>query len=641
MDVKDYSQKLDQAREKYRTAQEDLRSSYDKSSEDMKETFDNKISKQSRNYNAQKSKLEEQNLVSNELYSDKMKNAISERQEAFRNDIKKNSEKFDIDRNVMKTDFNDKLSNLSDSYKKSTEENDRFHDQASKTMGERYSKANQNYKAGFDKQVERLEARVKDSFATQKEDSHKERQNLDSVNQANLESLRASGDEQKFKEVSRLRNDNESLRTNFGQERDSMKEQQDARIGDILKLKSKENEEGQKNFANLQQNIRQKSLAEEERVKINHQNESKGLEKKFNEDLRNIQHVTNQKIKGGTEVSGLKDENKQIITSYENRLQATRTDAQEERDAELEKEKEIDSNYRDKLKTIKLSNSEDIDRHDAELIGQHKQNFQEVKDKNNALIDRYKMEAGTARVESENKLGKSDLKSKGQLKNQRVEFGKYINTVNSKKMEEISSIKTEFNKDKSNFIEKSKRDFSDEKMSMKGEFNHQITLKDDMYEKKLAEMEKQANKIIENYENRIGQIARKAENEVETLKSNEEERKAKESQAIKISFDSQERQHQMDLGNIRDKYEHMIGKDRVLNEQQTNRIVQKYEDQLGRERTDSQKEIAMKLSESQAQFERLFKASELEKETLRNQYEQRMENMKLASLSSQGNTKKV
>jgi hypothetical protein len=508
-------------------------------------------------------------------------------------------------------------------------------------MGERYSKANQNYKGDFDKQVERLDSRAKDSFAVQKEDAHKERQIQDKDNQANLESLRASGDDQKFKEVSRLRNDNESLRTNFGRERDSMKEQQDARIGDILKLKSKESEDGQKNFTNLQQNIREKSLAEEERVKINHQNESKGLEKKFNEDLRNMQHVTNQKIKGGTEVSSLKDENKQIISSYENRLQATRADAQQDRDADLEKGKEIDSNYRDKLKSIKLSNSEDIDRHDAELNGQHKQNFQEVKDKNNALIDRYKLEAGSSRVENENKLGKADLKSKGQLKNQRVEFGKYINTVNNKKMEEISSIKTEFNKDKSNFIEKSKRDFSDEKMIMKDEFNHQVTLKDDMYERKLAEMEKQTNKIIENYENRIGQIARKAENEVETIKSTEEERKAKESQAIKISFDSQERQHQMELGNIRDKYEHMIGKDRVLNEQQTNRIVQKYEDQLGRERTDSQKEIAMKLSESQAQFERLFRASELEKETLRNQYEQRMENMKLASLSAQGNTKKV
>lgn len=83
----------------------------------------------------------------------------------------------------------------------------------------------------------------------------------------------------------------------------------------------------------------------------------------------------------------------------------------------------------------------------------------------------------------------------------------------------------------------------------------------------------------------------------------------------------------------------MIGKDRILNEQKTNRLVQRYEDQLERERADHQKEISMKLGESQGQMERLFKASELEKETLRNQYEQRMENIKLASMT-EGNSKK-
>lgn len=641
MDVKDYSQKLDEARGKYRTAQEDLRSSYDKSTENMKETFDNKVTKQAQNYDGQKSKLEEQNLVNNQLYSNKTKQAINERQEAFRNDLKKNSEKFDVDRNVMKTDFRNKISNLSDSYRRSTEENDRFHNQATKTMGERYSKANQNYKGEFDKQIENLDTKVKNSFAAQKEETHKERENQDRENQSNLENLRAMGQEQKFKEVSRLRNDNESLRTNFGQERATMGEQQEARVADILKSKNKENEDGQKKFSDLQQNIRQKNLAEEERVKVVQQKEANALEKRFNDDLRNMQHLTNQKIKGGTEVSSLKDENKQLMTSYENRLQATRAESQKNKEADIEKEKEIDSTYRDKLKAVKLSNIADIDRHDAELNAQHKKNFQEVKDKNNALIDRYKTEAGTTRVDNEDKLGKADLKSKGQLKNQRVEFGKYINTVNTKKMEEISSIKSEFNKDKSNFIEKSKRDFSDEKMTMKDEFNQQITLKNEMYEKKLAEMEKQTNKIIENYENRISQIARKAENEVETLKISDEERKAKENQAIKMAFDSEARQHQMDIGNMREKYERMIGKDRTLNEQQTNRLVQKYEDQIGRERTEAQKVMSMRLGESQAQFERLFKTSELEKETLRNQYEQRMENMKLATLSAQGNSKKV
>ncbi|MDO9183458.1 MAG: hypothetical protein Q7U04_13675 [Bacteriovorax sp.] len=637
----DVNQKLDQARDKYRTAEEDLRSSYDKNTKDLKETFDNKINKQSANYANQKTKLEEQNLINNEMYSDKTKKTIADRQVAFRNDIKKNSEKFDIDRNSMKNDFSDKLSNLSSSYNKSTEENNRFHDQAAKTMGERYTKANQNYKQDFDTQVDSLNNKAKDSLVSQKENAHETKLAQDSENQANLESLRSSEQEQKFKEVSRLRNENESLRTNFGRDRESMRELQDGRIADLIKLKSKESGEGQKNISNLEQSIRQKSIVNEEKVKQGHQNESKELEKKFNDDIRNVQLLANQKIKGGAEVLGLKEENKQITSAFENRLQEARSESQKDRENENEKEKGIDSSYREKFKSVKLANAENIDRHENELNIQHKKNFQDLKEKNVSVIDRYKSEIGKDKIENENKLGKADQKSKGLLQNQRVEFGNYINTFNNNKMEELSSIKSEFNKDKSSFIEKTRKDISEDKISMKDEFNHQIALKDDIYEKKLTEMEKQTNKIIDNYEKRIGQIARKAENEVEILKTKEDERKLKETSAIKIAFESQETQHQTDLTNIRNKYEGMIGRDRAVNEIQVNRIVQKYEDQLNRERAVGQKDLSLKVTESDAKFERLFKASEMEKNTIRNQYEQRIENMKVASMGAQGNTKKV
>ena len=258
------------------------------------------------------------------------------------------------------------------------------------------------------------------------------------------------------------------------------------------------------------------------------------------------------------------------------------------------------------------------------------------------MIDRYKADATFARNDGEEKLGKENSKSTGRLKEQRIEFGKYINNVNDKKLEEISSIKSEYSKDKTDFIEKSKKETSDEKYMIKEDFNRQSTIKEDLYERKLGEMEKQTNKIIENYENRIGQIARKAEKEVETLKASDEERKAKESLALKISAENQSRAHQMEVSGLRAKYEGMIGRDRAMTEKQTTSIVQKYEDQIDRERSEHQKEMSLKLSESQAQFERLFKSSELEKETLRNQYEQRMENMKAAqAMNSNGNSKKV
>lgn len=639
MDVKDYSQKLVQERDKFRKAEEGIRSSYEKNTEDMKESFDYKTKKLGKNYSNQKAELEEQNLVNNKLYSDKAKNEIAQKQEDFRNEIKKNTEKFDNDRNSMKSTFNDKLANLSDSYKKSTVENDRFHNQAKKTMGERYSKANQNYKSDFDGQVENLNEKTKEQFLAIKEDAKKERVRTDKEYQGNLENLRTSNEEAKFKEVSRLRNDNENLRTNFAQEKGAMADQQESRIDEVLKLKRLESEEGQQNFSNLQNDIRKKSIAEEERVKIAHQAEAKELNKRFNEDIRTVKHMSNQKILGGNEVVTLKDENKRMAESYETRMAAQRTDAAKNMSKAIEKDKENDSLNREKLKEVKTKAVNDLYEKEAVLNAKHKTSFQEAKDKTNTLIDRYKADLGKSRVDTEEKLSKADSKSKNQLKDQRVEFGKYINNVNSLKMEEITSIKDELSKDKSNFIEKSRRDYSEEKSLIKEDFNRQMAVKEGLYESKLSEMEKQTNKIIENYENRMSQILRKTEKEVDAMKSIEAERNAKESLAQKIAYDNMQAEHKAELSNVRGKYENMIGKDRAVTELQTNRLVQKYEDQLERERIDHQKEISMRLSESQAQFERLFKASELEKETLRSQYEQRMENMKNASLS-EGHSKK-
>jgi hypothetical protein len=162
------------------------------------------------------------------------------------------------------------------------------------------------------------------------------------------------------------------------------------------------------------------------------------LEKKFNEDLRNVRRLSDQKIRGANDVSVLKDENKQIVATYENRLANARDEAKKNRLKTLEKEENFDYQNTEKLKAAKLSAAEALDKKEADLNLQHKNSFQEARHKTNALVDRYKAELGNARLDTEEKLGKSDSKAKNQLKNQRIEFGKYINDVNDKQMEEIT-----------------------------------------------------------------------------------------------------------------------------------------------------------------------------------------------------------
>ena len=109
---------------------------------------------------------------------------------------------------------------------------------------------------------------------------------------------------------------------------------------------------------------------------------------------------------------------------------------------------------------------------------------------------------------------------------------------------------------------------------------------------------------------------------------NDQERKIRENQARNEEMAMIQKEHENEIKSLRDKFERMIYRDRSDNEKIVNKIVQRYEDQLGRERLESQKNLNLKLAESQANMERLYKASELEKSTMRQQYQDRMEQLK-------------
>ena len=222
-------------------------------------------------------------------------------------------------------------------------------------------------------------------------------------------------------------------------------------LGDNLEtLKNIESEEGQKTFSNLQQEIREKNLHDEEKTKNAHLEESKILEKRYNDDLRNIQHMANQKIQGGNEVNTLKDENKQLVAGFENRLQAAHDESQKLQSMSTEKEKKIDDVYREQLKNLKISNGEELQKKESDLTVQHKGTLQTLKERNDDVIDRYKTEVARTKYDGEDRLGKANSKSKKELDQQRVSFGKFINNVNEKKMEEVNSIKNDFLKNKTN-----------------------------------------------------------------------------------------------------------------------------------------------------------------------------------------------
>ncbi len=630
MDIKDSVA----ARDRYHEAQKELKSSYDRDLKNVKDNFDDRTQKQSKNYSEHKSKLEEQNQINNSFYSDKTKSAINSSQEEFKNKLKENSLKFENEKSSTKNDFNEKLNNLSGSYKKSFDENNRYHDQVNKSLGEKYDSAFKRSEGEFNNRIDDMANKVGNDNVKTRESARVDRNNLMNKNSEELSNARMMATDSKFAEVSRLKLDNENLRTTMGRENIALRERQDERVADLMQLKSKESDNVMKNFENLQQNIRQKSLSEQQKMNEAHAKDSKSLEKKFNEDVRNINSIAHQKIKGGTSADSLTDELKQTTSSYESRLAVAREELNKNIQGSSEKESANDLIFRDKIKQLKTTQIENLSKHEVESSNNLNKKTYENREKFNSLSEQFKADAFNSKKESDLKFSQADGDSKNKIKQQRIEFGKVVNNINDKNIETINSIKEDYSKEKSESIERNKKSHSEEKLAIKDSFNRRASMRDSLYEQKLADLEKQTSKIVDNYENRISQIARKAETEVESIKSKEEAKKLKESQANALAFDSLKNEKDTNIAQMRDRYEGTIQKNQNLSDQKTNSLVQKYEDKLMREQNAHQKEMSTRLGEAQSQFASLYKNSELEKSALRTQYEQRIENLKLASLSN-------
>lgn len=639
MEVKDYSQKLDQARERFRENTSEMKNSYEKTNNDLKENFEYRTNKQRESYDRDKSNLEEANAKNLEIYSDKTKNEIAVKQNQFKEEIKKNTEKYTKDRNELKEKFDNRLSDISTSFRKSSDQKDRFHSEAQRTLNDRYERANKQLEGNFNQQVGTVNDKSRNSIEEYKKDNLEKRDTINKENQKNLDNLRETSREQNFREVSRLKNDISTLREKFDQEKIGADEARDNSINELVKSKKKESLENAKNFSDLQDNIRKKNLADQEVQKQNHLGDIKRVEKRFSDDLKNYKKTTDHKLQGGTEVDTLRDEMLQSKKSSDNRISNLRANHEAQNEIERSKAERQDSNNNDQIKNLKQSKIDDVDQLKRRMEADFSKKMIETKDKNTDVIDRYKLENYKEKQAAEKRLDDLTLTSNDKVSKQRVEFGKVVNTINEKNIETINALKNEYSKDKTEFIEKSKRDFSDEKNQMKEDFNRSLDLREQAFNKKLDSTISDAQKMAQVYEDRLEQLARKADKEIDSLRMTFEENKIKDEQSHRLQIENVNTEHKNEVMGLREKYERIIAKDRALNEVQSNKIVQKYEDQLDRERFNFSKELQNKNLENQANFERLFKAAELEKETLKRQFEDRIEMMKLADLSDHNSKK--
>jgi hypothetical protein len=640
MDVKDYSQQASKIKERYQDAAKDLRASFEKENDNVKETSEAKIKKQAAGYERDKLKMEEQARVNNAMYSDKTREAIERRQADYRDRMNTTTNKFDQEKNDMRQKYLDKLNDVTSTYQTSATESGRLHDLYMKFMNERFQKTTGELQDDYNTKIDKFSTNAQGAIRNEKTIDHEKRQDLASDYKSDLDNLRSKAAEKNFKEVTRLTDDNEKLRTNFTKTTDEANEQKEARINDILKLKKVESKDNQEHFKELRDKISEKEQNDQETTRTARVKDSKDFEQKYNEELKNIKKLANQKISSNGEAEGLKADNKRMRTVYENRIQNLGKNIQDDAQRMNEKENQNIVDTREKISNIKTKYNEEREVSDRERdYVQHKE-MQKLTGKNTEDMDRLRDQSRVENVTFANHLEKKTKESKDLLKDQRLEFSKVVNNITEKNSENISTLKDSFAKDKTQIQVKNQIELSEEKRLMRDKLQQVLSERENLTQKKIDEIKKEADKMADNYEAKLEHISRENEKQMEMLRVTSAERTLKQEQSSSLALDLDKKERELENKNLRSHYERVIDKDRVISEQQKGRIMQAYEDQIDRERVAHQKEMSLRTNEAQMQMERIMKGAEVDKDNIRAQYEDKIENMKLATLQ-QVNSKKA
>lgn len=629
MDIKDQNV---QARNSYRAAQKELKNSYDKSLKSAQETFDHRTDKMSKNYAESKSKLEEENRVNKELYGDKTKETISQSQEEFRNKLKANADKFESEMFDSKKELSNKLSDLSDSYRTSAQENSRLNDQVKKAMKERFEATNSKLENTFNENTQELANNYKKNVDQIQKDSKSEKFELTRKNANDLNNQRQNSLDDKNTEISKLKDENQAIKETLTRENDFLKSRSEEKIANLNKTKNSSMQNARENFQVAQDKIKNLNELEHQNRSDSHREEIKNIQEKFQKNIETNNKITEQKVIGGSKAETLADQLKEANSSFNAKLRANREELAKNNARNTQEIQKVDQGYQKTFKNLKDDFNARSARQEQELITNKNQEVYATKDKLNSVIDTVKSNLAETDKMAAEKLNHQLEKNAKREKDQRVEFNKVVNHINDKNIENLNSLKEDFSKDKNSSIEGLKTQMAEEKLTMRNEFNRIVSIKDAQYEQKLANLEKQTKKMVESYENKIALIVNKADGEVEALKTNTELKNHKDAENTKLAIESIKSQKENEKSLMRSQYESVIERNQAASDQKVTQLVKKYEDQMTQMKNEHKKEVLTKVSEAESKYNRLSRNTQLNQSLAQSQYDQKLENAKLASL---------
>ncbi len=628
MQINDYTKQLAKARDDYADKAKTLREDYDHNLKNIQETHEAKEVSQRENYLKQKQNLEENLSEISDSYESKSREAIMQSQKEFRDRIGTQQGAFEEEMRETREDMQAKLSNISDSYRKSKEEQEKYNQQLLSQKNMAFEEAQEARARSFDHKVSELSGKNRDDFHNFQREQAAEKRDLIHGHKNELQGLVSESNLARQKVMAKNQEELEILRDAHARESDAMRDHHASSIGEVINRKEVEKMNLQSEYQNLTQNIIDRNESQAEQTRRVNERVSRERENQYATDLQAVTRKSNEMVNSGGRVKSLEDDKRKLIDNYEGRIRDLRSAAEETvYQGQLEKERMNKEFVQQTRENTALA-----DKQKGELQRDLRQFHTEMqattKDKNDKVMNAYKKELTQTRNAAEAKSIDDRVESNQRLEEQRVAFSKTIDAMNNRNRETINEIQEQNAKEQTKYIQETKRSMHHEREDIKDNLRSVFARKEDSYEKRLENLEREKKSVVESYESKLANLEKKYTKELEEMRVIMAETRAGDMRDFKRQIEMKERAMASDKMQMKQEFDTKLIKIRDRQETQLAKLHERFTQTLESERLDHSREMKRKLDEAHTNYERLYDTAQMEKEQMKHQYEVRLEKLR-------------
>jgi hypothetical protein len=628
MNVTDYNSKLSSAKADFNEMSEKLRDSYKGNEKHLENVHKNDKQRQQDVYMKERQEMKDTfNKLSTNL-DDISKEQIQQETKRY---IHKNEEQlhdFNIDKKNTKRGYDKKLANIKNSFDSTLKERSLSFDHDVKNAQKLFEERLSNLKTSKDDTVRRINLSSSDNISEIRDESDREKLNIQLRNQSTREELIKDGQSDAAEKRDMQTDQIKNIKFSNEQSHGMLKKHHEEKLQQINNQKEADSKMMRNNIEDLTDKLTDKFDADKDQAK----KETKSLlMNKDRDQARAMQALRNEskaKIRGGTRLDNQNDKEQRVVDGYENRLKHLKNKLEEVKYQNQENKLRINQKIQSQIANSEIIGHNKIEDKNEEIIDYKENAVKKSKQDMEKTLDSYKTALTSTKQEQVQQGMNSSEKSKRLLNSQRMEYSRSIIDMQQKNDDLLTDLQDKTRRDNSAFIENTRKKTHFEKEDLKHDLREHFSRKEDSLNKRLDSSIKQNMSITDRFENKLENVKKKSAEEIQNIRLLTDERRQADRRTFRREFGDSNKQKQLELAKLKGSFERQLSKSKLENDKQNTKLIRKYESQLSNERKDHQRTMVKKLEIARTDYQRLYSHSELEKETLRNQFEIQMANLR-------------